>query len=283
MSRKRIPYIASLSSMSSRSTRGQQGDLGHAQPGGVVGQLDVAAQLSGCLVQRVAHDPEVLLGGVGAAVALGGGAVGHVVEQGLRGGADHRDDVGARLGGGPRLRDVVVDVAGGDDHVDPGPPGRVAPAGAPAVRARSWPGRSAVLPGDRGPPGTGGTGRVPRRRQPEADPAGRGLLRQRGEVRGLVPRQRVPHRHGDAVLEPDGVTHSVDEVVHPRHPLRVGPDQPGQAQGRALDRDRGVGAGQAHHRRRHPAGQPSRPADRRRIQGQRRRRRSPCHVHPPAQ
>ena len=69
------------------------------------------------VVERLAHDAEVLLRRVGAAVALGGRAVGDVVEQRLRGRADHRDDVGAGLGRGARLIDVVVDVAGGDDDV----------------------------------------------------------------------------------------------------------------------------------------------------------------------
>ena len=94
-----------------------EGDLRHAQAGRVVGQLDVALQPPALLVQRLAHDAEVLLRGVGAAVALGGGAVGHVVEQRLRRAADDGDDVGAGLGRRPGLVDVVVDVAGRDDDV----------------------------------------------------------------------------------------------------------------------------------------------------------------------
>ena len=98
---------------------GQGRDLGHAQAAGVVGQPDVAAELLRGLVERRPHEPEVLLRGVGAGEALAGRALGHEVEQALPGRADHRDDVGALAGGGLRLRDVLVDVAGGDDQVDP--------------------------------------------------------------------------------------------------------------------------------------------------------------------
>ena len=96
------------------------GDLGHAQAGAVVAHADVAAQLLAHLVHGLAHQAEVLLGGVGAAEALGGGAVGHVVQQGLAGGADDGDDVGALAGGGGGLHHVLIDVAGGHDQVDPG-------------------------------------------------------------------------------------------------------------------------------------------------------------------
>ncbi len=41
----------------------------------------------------------------------------NVVEQRLRRRADHRDDLGARLGGGDGGSAVLVDVAAGDDHV----------------------------------------------------------------------------------------------------------------------------------------------------------------------
>ena len=98
---------------------GQGRDLGHAQPAGVVGQPDVAAELPRRLVEGGPHQPEVLLRGVGAREALAGRALGHEVEQALPGRADHRDDVGALAGGGLGLRDVLVDVAGRDDQVDP--------------------------------------------------------------------------------------------------------------------------------------------------------------------
>jgi hypothetical protein len=95
------------------------GDLGHAQARAVVGQPDVAPELGAHLVQRGAHEAEVLLRGVGAAKAFGGGAIGHVVQQALAGGADHGHDVGALLGGGAGLHDVFKDVAGGHDEVQP--------------------------------------------------------------------------------------------------------------------------------------------------------------------
>ena len=43
----------------------------------------------------------------------------HEVEQALPCRADDRDDIGSLSGRGLRLRDVLVDVAGGDDEVDP--------------------------------------------------------------------------------------------------------------------------------------------------------------------
>ena len=77
-------------------------------------------QLLAYLVQGIPHQAEVFLGGVSAAEALGGGAVGHVVQQGLAGGADDGDDVGTLAGGGGGLHHVLIDVAGGHDQVDPG-------------------------------------------------------------------------------------------------------------------------------------------------------------------
>ena len=105
---------------------GQRRDLRHAEPGGVVGEPDVAPELATGLVERGAHQAEVLLGGVGAGEALAGRALGHEVEQGLAGRADHRDHVGALAGGVLGLRDVLVDVAGRHDQVDPGLAGGVA-------------------------------------------------------------------------------------------------------------------------------------------------------------
>ena len=97
------------------------GDLGHAQAGAVVAHPDVAAHLGPHLVHGLAHQAEVLLSGVGAAEALGGGPIGDVVQQRLAGGADDGDDVGALPGGGGRLGDVLIDVTGGHDQIDPGP------------------------------------------------------------------------------------------------------------------------------------------------------------------
>ncbi len=96
------------------------GDLRHAQAGAVVAQPDIAVLLLAHLIQRGAHQTEVLLGGVGAAEALGGGAVGHVVQQGLAGGADDGDDVGALLGTGLGLDNILIDITGGHDDIQVG-------------------------------------------------------------------------------------------------------------------------------------------------------------------
>src|SRR5207237_108127 len=88
-----------------------------AEPRRVVRLVDVAAVLVRRFVRGAADDLEVLLGGEGATVALGGGAVGDVVEERLRRRPDDRDDVRARARGGLGLDGVVVDVAGGDDDV----------------------------------------------------------------------------------------------------------------------------------------------------------------------
>ena len=99
--------------------RAHGGDLGHAQARTVVGQADVAADLGAYFVQRGAHQAKVLLRGVGAAKAFGGGAIRHIVQQTLAGGTDHGDDVGALFCGRARLHHVFMDVAGGDDQVQP--------------------------------------------------------------------------------------------------------------------------------------------------------------------
>ena len=96
------------------------GDLRHTQARAVVGQADVAAYSCAHLVKGGAHQPEVLLGCEGAAKAFSGGAVRHVVEQALTGGADHGDDVGALFGSGARLLHVLEDIACGHDQVQPG-------------------------------------------------------------------------------------------------------------------------------------------------------------------
>ncbi len=98
--------------------RAHGGDLRHAEAAGVVAEADVAAELLADLVEGGAHEAEVLLRRVGAAEALGGLAEGHVVEQALRRGADDGDHVGAGACGRLGLGGVLVDVAGGDDHVD---------------------------------------------------------------------------------------------------------------------------------------------------------------------
>ena len=240
----------------------QRGDLGHAQPGGVVGQPDVAAQLAPDVVQRGPHQPEVLPGRVGAGVALPGGSLRHVVQQALPRGADHRDHVRPGPGGGLGLRDVLVDVAGGDDQVDPGPPRRVAEA----LDQPGAGGPAAVDPAhaccDRGARSPGGALGVPAGGHPELDAAaprspGRRLLRQGEQVRCDAAAQRVPDRQRDAVLQADVRPHGVGQVVDPGHPLGVGTLQPGQPERGPLHRHRGVGAGEPDHRPGGPAGQPA--------------------------
>ena len=171
---------------------GQRGDLRHAQPGGVVGQPDVAAELLAGLVERGPHEPEVLLRRVGAGEALPGRALGHVVEQRLAGGADHRDHVGALAGGRLGLRDVLVDVAGRDDQVDPRPLRRVAvPLDQPVALAAAPVDALRCPAPDLLARGRPGAGRVAALGQPEAHRAGGRLLRQRR--RGRRPR-RAPGR-----------------------------------------------------------------------------------------
>ena len=250
---------------------GQGGDLRHAQPGCVVGQPHVPADLAADLVQSRPHQPEVLAGGVGAGVALPGGALRHVVEQALPGRADHRDHVRPGPRGGLRLRDVLVDVAGGHDQVDPGPARRVAEA----VDQPLTPGPGPVDPAHprrhRHPGRPTGPLGVPPGRDPEGDPAAalprdRRLLRQGEQVGGLAPAQGVPHRQRDAVLQPYLGPDRVGQVVHPGHPVRVRPGQAGQAQRRPLHRDRAVGPGKADDGPDRAAGQPARGPHRRRVQ-----------------
>ena len=70
------------------------------------------------LVQGGPHKAEVLLGGVGAAEALGGGPVGHIIEKALARGPNDRDHVGPLPGGGLGLDDILVDVARGHDDIE---------------------------------------------------------------------------------------------------------------------------------------------------------------------
>ena len=125
---------------------GEGGDLRHAEPGRVVREPYVAAELLAHVVERGPHDAEVLLRGVGAGVALAGRALGHVVEQRLTGRADHRDDVGALAGRGLGLRDVLVDVTGRDDEVDPRATRCVADPRDHALAGRRVPGRCGRRP-----------------------------------------------------------------------------------------------------------------------------------------
>ena len=100
------------------------GDLRHAEARAVVAEPNVPVLLRPHLVERRPHEAEVLLGGVGAAEALGGGPVGHVIQEALPRGADDRDHVRPLPGGGFGLDDVLVDVARGHDDVEVGAPPR---------------------------------------------------------------------------------------------------------------------------------------------------------------
>ena len=72
------------------------------------------------LVKRLAHDAEVLLGGEGAAEALGRGAIGHIVQKALAGGADNGDHVGALACSCLGLYHVLIDVTRCHDDVEVG-------------------------------------------------------------------------------------------------------------------------------------------------------------------
>lgn len=96
------------------------GNLRHTQAGAIVAQADVAVLLLAHLVQSGAHQAEVLLSGVGAAEALGGSAIRHIVQQRLAGGTDHSDDVGTLLGAGLGLDNILIDITGGHDDIQVG-------------------------------------------------------------------------------------------------------------------------------------------------------------------
>ena len=215
---------------------GQRRDLGHAQAAGVVGEPDVAAQLARRLVERRSHQAEVLLRGVGAGEALAGRALGHEVEQALPGRPDHRDHVGALAGRGLRLRDVLVDVAGRHDQVDPGLRRRVADPRDQALALLAA-GVDALDPGTHLAAGRGGGALgVDTLREAEPDRAGGRLLGELQQVRALTASYGVPDGQRDAVLEADVGADAVDEPVDPRRALGVGSLETGQPQRRSLDR-----------------------------------------------
>ena len=95
-------------------------DFGHTEAGAIVAQPDVAALLPAHFIQGFTHQAEVFLGGVSAAEALGGSAVGNIVQQTLAGGTDDSDDIRALLGASLGLDDILVNVAGGNDDVEVG-------------------------------------------------------------------------------------------------------------------------------------------------------------------
>ena len=234
---------------------GQRGDLGHAQAAGVVGQPDVAAELLAGLVERRPHQPEVLLGGVGAGVPLAGGALGDVVEQALPGRADHRDHVGALAGGLLRLRDVLVDVAGRDDQVDPRRARGVAVPGDHPLALLAAPVDGADAGADLLAAGGARALGVAALGEPERDRAGARLLGQRGQVVGLAAHQRVPDRQRDAVLEAHVGADDVDQSVDPGRALGVGALQSGEPERGPLDGHGGVPLGHGDDRPARLAGQ----------------------------
>ena len=97
--------------------RAHRRELRHAQPRAEARQAHIAPVALGPLIERLAHDAEVRLRGERPAVALRGRAVGHIVEQALRGRAGHRHDVPAGLGDRDAVHDVLVDVARRGQHV----------------------------------------------------------------------------------------------------------------------------------------------------------------------
>ena len=96
----------------------QDGNFRHAQARAVVCQVNIASHGFARLIKRAAHQPEILLGGIGTAEAFGCRAVRNIVQQALACSADHGDDVGALMGRGGCLLDVLIDVAGGDDQIE---------------------------------------------------------------------------------------------------------------------------------------------------------------------
>ncbi len=161
----------------------EHGDLRHAQARRVVGQPDVPADLLRHVVERRPHDPEVLLRGVRAREPVVRGAFRHVVQQRLPGRADHRDDVGARAGGVLRLDDVLVDVTGRDDQVDPRALRRVAPLGDELVALGPVAVDRLEPLGDRGAAGLASRGQVSAGRDRELDLARGGGFRELRERR----------------------------------------------------------------------------------------------------
>ena len=227
-------------------------DLGHAQARRVVRLLDVTPALLARLVDGAADDPEVFLRGERAAVAFRRGAVRDVVEQRLGGGADHGDDVGAGGGGGLGLNGVVVDVAGGDDHV--------------LLGRRAWTDATlesvAVLAGLVDPR----EGRVRVRAQGLARGVGASSalatieLGCKCEALGGILHRLHPGEHRSTEIERDPApeqtrfTVPLDRRVHERDALVVDPLGSVRAQDGALDSDRGVGVDVALHVVRDPRG-----------------------------
>ena len=241
-------------------------DLRHAEAGRVVDQADITPQLLGDVVQRRPHEPEVLLRGVRAGIPLAGRPLGHEVQQRLPGRPDDGDDVGALAGRGLGLRDVLVDVTGRHEQVDPRPLLRVTVALDQTVACRAVPVDTGHSGFDRAQRETLGGAALAALRKAERHRARCGLLGERQQVGRFSAAQRVEYRCGDAVLEPDLTTNGVDQVVDPRNTLMVGAGQARQPQNGPLDGHGGVRLGDPDHRRPRLAGQRSCLADDGRIE-----------------
>ena len=225
--------------------------------------MDVAPEAIRLLVERLAHDAEVLLGRVGAAESLGGGAVRNIVEQRLRRAADDGDHVGALLGGGFRLLHVVVDIAGGDDDVLPGraierSDAKVALALLALVDARlQLPDRGARLRAHLLAEllvlGGGKRWQLFGVRGDPLDRLQRILARRRAQG-AAQPVRRVPLQHA-------GVAQAVDHQIRQRSTAGTGAGDPEQPQDGALDGDRGVATDERLHAHRGAAGELARAGD----------------------
>ena len=194
------------------------------------------------------------------------GAFRHVVQQGLPGRADHRDDVRAGAGGAGGLHDVLVDVAGRDDQVDPRPLRRVAVLRDELVALRPVAGRpSAARARRRSARPRAARSRVTSTWDGVLDLPGGGRLGQLGQRGEVVLAQRVEGRQHHAVLEAAVLADGVDHPVHPRHVAGavggVGAGDAGEAQRGALDGDRGVRSGDLDHRLGSPRGELARGRD----------------------
>jgi hypothetical protein len=70
-----------------------------------------------------------------------------------------------------------------------------------------------------------------------------GLLRERPQIRIPAGHHRIPDRQRNPMLKPGRCPHGVDKVIHPRHPVTVGPVQAAKPQHGPLDRCGGVRLG----------------------------------------
>jgi hypothetical protein len=190
-------------------------------------------------------DAEVLLRRVRAAIALGRRALGHVIEQRLRRGADDGHDVGTREARSLGLHRVVVDVAGGHDDVFQGQLGRrkarlVGLARlARAIDALERPARLGL----EGAPTRGRGGAA---LDLDIAFAVRDLLGRLLHV-GRPLEERAAEEVGDAAARGPGLVDAVDEHVGERRALPIGARDAVRARDRALDADGRVPIDEALH------------------------------------